>query len=470
MNDGVTVWCPETLDVHTLLASGGQRIAEGVLWLGHCVFTRLAGDVRCRDAGRVTLRADYLRHVIGRHHLAAVRAAATQAGYVARDRSYRAGERAQAYWILAPHDTARLIRWPITDRGLCHRVATWLESRRRELWQRIKRNETPVAAAVCEHLWRNLLRVRIDAEVGADNFPRELVGPVQHNTVHHMVGSPAVIVSSTYQVAAGHLRDAEFWFTVDDFGRIHTNLTNLPRMLRPYLSVDGERLANIDISESQPLFVGLSLATAQQANGRQNQTSHGKGHHMMDVLMMDKDRYPAGQLDRGRLPADLRRYLELCEARRLYATVASRLGKSRDEAKRGVMVVFFDKPWHKNAVSNVLWQLFPTVMDAMRAVKTPDFRQLAHSAQRIESAFMFGRVLPSIMQRRPELFVSTIHDSILTTAKDAEIVREVMLNEFARLGVTPQVRIESFDGTVASTCRPDHATPGCPRTHAAQQA
>ena len=151
--------------------------------------------------------------------------------------------------------------------------------------------------------------------------------------------------------------------------------------------------------------------------------------------MMDKHPQLGGEFDRDRLPADLRRYLELCEARGLYQAVADRLGKTRDEAKQGVMVVFFDKPWHRNAVSVVLDELFPTVMEAMRRIKRPDYRRLAHFAQRIESAFMFGRVVPRIMELRPDLFVSTIHDSILTTAGDAEFVRQVMLDEFAATGV-----------------------------------
>ena len=67
---------PENLDVDALLESCGQRVGEGVLWLGHCVYTGLADDARCRDTGRVPLRAEYLRNVIGRHHLDAVREAA----------------------------------------------------------------------------------------------------------------------------------------------------------------------------------------------------------------------------------------------------------------------------------------------------------------------------------------------------------------------------------------------------------
>lgn len=402
---------------------------EGVLWLGHCVHTGLADDARCRDTGKVPLRAEYLRNVIGRHYLDAVRQAALEAGYVERDRSYRAGDRSQAYWILPPYDGAPVVRWQITDAGLRHNVRKWREERRREMWQRIQKNETPVDAAVCAHLWRHLQRTGIDA--GID------IGEAVH---------PA------HQIAVEHIRAGEWWFTVDSFGRLHTNLSSFPKVLRRYLSVDGERLANVDISESQPMFIGLALARGGRmpkaahtgaTGAKRAEANQGTPSLMMDNTMMDKNPQLEGTLDRKRLPGDLRRYLELCEARGLYQAVADRLGKTRDDAKKKTMQVFFDKPWHHNATSRALDELFPSVMRTMRQIKGQDYCRLAHFAQRIESAFMFGRVVPRIMEVRPNLFIATIHDSVLVPVGDAEFVRQVMRDEFARLGLSPQVKIEA---------------------------
>jgi hypothetical protein len=445
---GVSIWHADNLNVDALLKSYGQRVGEGVLWLGHCIYVGLADDARNRDTGRVPLRAEYLRNVIGRHHLDAVRKAAMTIGYVDRDPSYRAGSHSQAYWILPPYDRARLVQRQITDPGLRHNIRRWREARRRAMWQRIQRNETPVSEAVCSQLWRQLQRVRIDADICMGN------------------AFLSACQLSVYQIAVEHLRHGELWFTVDPYGRIHTNLTNMPKTLRQYLTVEGERLANVDISESQPLFMGLALArdeNGERTDGRKEEAGgreagkqaggrrtgrHGVPPLMLDNTMMDKNTLLGGGFDRKRLPADLRRYLELCEARGLYQAVADRLGKTRDEAKHGVMVAFFDKPGHPNAVAKALDQLFPAVMQAMRRIKRQDYRRLAHFAQRIESAFMFGRVVPRIMELRPDLFVSTIHDSILTTAGDAHLVRQVMLDEFARLGLSPQVKIEPCSGIV----------------------
>ena len=127
---------------------------------------------------------------------------------------------------------------------------------------------------------------------------------------------------------------------------------------------------------------------------------------------------------------------------RFYETIAARLGKTRDEAKKGVRKALFDKPWHRNATSAIMDELFPSVACDMRRIKRPDYRRLAHFAQRVESTFMFGRVVPRLMELAPGLFLGTIHDSIMTTAGDEETVRTIMLEEFSRLGVHPTVRFE----------------------------
>jgi hypothetical protein len=426
----VSVWHPQTLDVDGLLETYGQRVGEGVLWLGHCVLVGMANDKRNRKNGYVPLMTEYLRNVIGRHDVDAVRDAAHKVGYVNRNRSYRAGHSSQTYWILPPYNRAPLVRRQISHGGLRYKILKWHEDRRRMIWQRIQHNETSVDAAVRKHLWRNLQRVQIDAEIdfGAAFDP-------------------------LHQIVVEYLREGELWFTVDDYGRIHTNLTNMPKTLRRYLSVDGKRLIDVDIGESQPLFMGMALARSEEsATVTQEHTERereGDRHPlslMMDSIMMDKNPQVSGKIDRACLSPDLRSYLALCESRGLYQAVANQLGSTRDKTKNRVMVALYAKPSLRTPVRTVLERLFPSVMQAMRRIKTPNHRRLAHFAQRIESQFMFGRVMSRIMEERPDLFVSTIHDSILTTDGDADFVRQVMLDEFTRMGLSPQVNIEPCSG------------------------
>jgi hypothetical protein len=84
-------------------------------------------------------------------------------------------------------------------------------------------------------------------------------------------------------------------------------------------------------------------------------------------------------------------------------------------------------------------------MAAIRHIKRDNYRHIAHFAQRTESQFMFCHVVPRIRCERPHLFIAMNHDSVLTTAADAQYVRGVMLGEFSRLGVFPQVEVDVYN-------------------------
>ncbi len=96
-------------------------------------------------------------------------------------------------------------------------------------------------------------------------------------------------------------------FTEDDFsGRIHTNITNLYKPLRKLLRVDGidEPLAEIDIKNSQPLFLGVAAVKS-------------------------------GVVDR--------KYLDLCQHGLIYDHMANLLGLTRDGAKTEFIKLLFSQ-------------------------------------------------------------------------------------------------------------------------------
>lgn len=274
------IWCPDNLTLDHLGLS--RSILWGVLALGHLVFSRLAHDARYRDKGRAPLKAEYLRQLIGRYLLDEVRKVAQQGGYVERGCSYQPGIKSQEYWILPPYDSARLVHRRIEDAPLRRRFRAWQRERTQRMWERIRRNETPVPGNVAEHLWWHLLRVQIDGDIDLEK------------NIH-----------ACHQIAIDDLRCGRFRLAVDDYGRIHTNLTNLKSELRGTLTVDGQGLVNVDIGESQPLFIGLSISQeVAQACGK-GKGSRGEGeprgtnrYHMMDNNMMDKSPRLGGKLDR----------------------------------------------------------------------------------------------------------------------------------------------------------------------------
>ena len=64
--------------------------------------------------------------------------------------------------------------------------------------------------------------------------------------------------------------------------------------------------------------------------------------------------------------------------------------------------------------------------------------------QNFEATVFIYRVCGRIMKEKPDLFVATIHDSVLTTPENVEYVETVIRDEFAKLGVTPTLKREKY--------------------------
>ena len=47
------------------------------------------------------------------------------------------------------------------------------------------------------------------------------------------------------------------------------------------------------------------------------------------------------------------------------------------------------------------------------------------------------------MNEHPDMPIFTIHDSVMTTKANADIVKGIMVEEFANYGVEPKLRLES---------------------------
>ena len=244
-------------------------------------------------------------------------------------------------------------------------------------------------------------------------------------------------------VAVDKIRRGDWFFHVNRYGRIHTNIANLKRELRPYLFVEGQPLVNVDIANSQPLLVGITAA--QDGDAGDGDAGQGKeGSQAQGGMGQGWNLYVGRGPPKGVVLAigsqDLRRYLGLCEAGSLYRYVAKHLSDRLEYGtlKQRVLTCLYDKDSHRNAVYRVLEGHFPAVLGFARQVKRADYRQLAQLAQRAESRFMYSQVVPRLMRERPSMFVATIHDSVLVPRGNEEYVREVMASEFRRLGVCLQ--------------------------------
>jgi hypothetical protein len=88
-------------------------------------------------------------------------------------------------------------------------------------------------------------------------------------------------------------------------------------------------------------------------------------------------------------------------------------------------------------------QLFPNVYHVFEIFKSQEHRTLALLLQNIESEIFLNRIARRIAQERPDLPISTIHDSIVTTVGNEAFVETIMREELEKAtGIRPFLKRE----------------------------
>ncbi len=204
------------------------------------------------------------------------------------------------------------------------------------------------------------------------------------------------------------ISDKQIRFTQDDFsGRLHTNVTNLYKPLRSLLRVDGldAPLGEIDIKNSQPLFLGLAA----------------------------KKR---GVIDEG--------YLQHCQNGTIYEYLADRVGMLRVSAKAEFIKMLYAKNGFRSPIKSVFESDFPFIAQLAHKLKVKDHLRLSRQMQEAERKFIIDTVVARLIKERQGMFITTIHDAILAKADECQFVTDVMLEEFGKLGMSPNLNWEQL--------------------------
>ena len=144
------------------------------------------------------------------------------------------------------------------------------------------------------------------------------------------------------------------------------------------------------------------------------------------------------------LAQEVDRYVQLCEEGRFYNWMMDQFGipsEGRNKFKRRVFAnVMFGRLERSRHSSE--WKLFERAFPHIAKLIVEFKRQygypsVAHLLQRVESSLMIDRVCRRLMQEHQEVPVVTIHDSILTTRKNVNLVKRIIEEEFIRVGLRP---------------------------------
>ena len=456
-----TTYSPADFDAAKCLPPKLRKFEEEARYLiglihWHTVtrFTRLSH--RARNRG-VELKATYLRRVMGSHATARIVGALVASDAITCDDRAIRGRKCFTYG-LGPLFTGRFRRYRFRKPKIIKALAS------------LRQREDEALTDLQRWLKGNQGRIAVDPR--AYRAAKRLENPDAR---------------ASARISLDALIRKDFWYRPDEYGWHHTNLTNLNGDLRKFLTVDGKPLISLDISCCHPIILGImmsghnlkagrcpyfsssrrvaasssgdgglaqpaaSTAAANAAVRRRTTSSVEKQHHPHPHTLYDEQfrLHNTDAESNGK-----RAFLQAAESGTLYDTLAQHVAEPKANVKEAFlrMININTRVWKLHpkrmraaqplvaTIMEATNDLFPGVMEYIEKAKRRDHRHLAWNMQRTEGYIIFQMICNQIHRQRPETFVATIHDAVLTTPDAADYVMQVMTERFADCGLHPKIK------------------------------
>ena len=243
--------------------------------------------------------------------------------------------------------------------------------------------------------------------------------------------------------------------------RLYSSIVSMNKELRPAISWQGQPLAAVDISNSQPYLLAALLNPDFWMNdGRDKSTVtiydlpyHNNYIHLYpttDIITL------CNFLEQTQ-PPDVKLFKQIVTSGKFYERLAQLLpppqsGKvyTRSEMKRQMFIVLFTEnaaikqPWAKP--KRDFAKLFPSINNLIQLIQTTGAPNLPCLLQRLESHLMFNHIMPRITVELPEAPVFTIHDGIATLQGSERIIARILREELHyATGNIPSYKYECWD-------------------------
>ena len=233
--------------------------------------------------------------------------------------------------------------------------------------------------------------------------------------------------------------------------RFHSNITNLKKELRNFLTYNGEPLVSLDLKNSQPYDSILLLDKDFWSENTSITTKPNYSNYITTTtypspIMLSK---VFETLDN----TDVQLYKELVTNGTLYEFFGEKLfqdygieEKDRGKLKTMMFTVLFTGKNNTSLSKKVFKKYFPSVNLIFDTIKNKKKEQLPLMLQRIESELILKRICKRISKERPSVPLYTIHDSVSTTVSNKDYVEQIMLEECIKMiGEKPTILPEYWD-------------------------
>jgi hypothetical protein len=206
----------------------------------------------------------------------------------------------------------------------------------------------------------------------------------------------------SYTRALDELENGDTYARVGKNGRLFSNMTSLPGLFLDFIKIEGEKIAGIDIKNSQMKALGRWMKETTKVDGG-NSSVLSKNH-----------------------------FSDLAGSGKIYELVQEIAGlETRSEAKLATFRALYSSHRAKSRVKTALTKEFPGLIEELDALKKQHGKSfLADTMQQLESDVVINKVLHELFLMGYSVFSK--HDSILckaSQAREIESIMERMLNE-----------------------------------------
>jgi hypothetical protein len=202
---------------------------------------------------------------------------------------------------------------------------------------------------------------------------------------------------SCIRASARRARAKNYFVSCCDYGRLHSNFTNMKKELRKGFTFNGKPLIGVDIANSQPAVLVHVLSQ----------------HVGADLSDEEKYLFKLGTgVHAGKF------YEKLLVSPELF-------GLTRKQIK----IQFFESLYGSirqtkgSRIFKLIQQHFPVFADAILDIKKDDHAHLSHRLQRTESKIVIDRCCGWLMEHYPNMPIITVHDEIMTTREYVSLVQ-----------------------------------------------
>lgn len=385
-----------------LVAARAPRFIDHYRWIIHSIIYQRLTDRRYKDRGSyVPLNQTILRKYISQHKAKQFLTDLRDWKFIEWLRGYTPGAQSMVYRIRPPYDQAPIIGIEITDALLAEKVQKHVQ----------KEHETIRArgdgySAVLE--WLEALTID---EVSAN----------EHVTKNFKATGDSY---NSRILAIDAIANRQHRFIIDGSGRAHHNLSNLAGDLRPFVSIGGRPLYQVDIACSQAWFMDLNLR-----DGIQDSLERTR----MEELLASGKFYP--ELNTKQIDIDAFK-------------------------KAFFQDVLCGRGDYSNSTTRSFEALFPSYARAIREAKGDNYKQFAVALQRAEAHVVFDAVDRFVTATGGKVPILTIHDSLVTWPDWTHTARDALEAVFHdRHGVKPLLRLKAPTSEIKSKPKSKRSKP-----------